>query len=356
MVHLRGKSTILWRNLIVWLVAALLIFPQIGYAQDALKEYITIPNTITDLSDVDECYKPSSCSGYQVDSSHPCFSAIDSVLFSKDQKTLLRYPNKRIASAYVIPDGTTAIDENAFEFADGLQMITLTASVTDCLEAFQNPNSSFVNFHVLPENPHYSSVDGVLYSKNQKRLLVYPRGRTHTHFSIAEGTEAIGDSAFYRCDNLNVINMPDTVSSIENDAFGAMCCLTSVEFSKGLKELGDGAFDLCTNLRDIILPEGLLEIGEQAFSEARLTHIHIPKTVQTIGSDAFSYCNLLTSVYFENKNVTIKDDVFTSFDAAAAEETFGWKGKPIVLTMYVYHGSTAEKYAVANGYAMQYLD
>ena len=43
-------------------------------------------------------------------------------------------------------------------------------------------------------------------------------------------------------------------------------------------------------------------------------------------------------------------------DAPAAEQTFGWKGKPIVLTMYVYPGSTAEKYAVEKGYALQYMD
>ena len=195
-----------------------------------------------------------------------------------------------------------------------------------------------------------------LYSKDQKELLCYPRGRKKTHFSIAEGTETIGEASFLYCHYLTSVSMPDTVLTIGDSAFFGMNDLKKVEISNNLRSIEDGAFGTCTQLRNIKLPEGLTRIGEGAFMETRLTSIHIPKTVDYIGHDAFGDCDLLQSVYFENKNVMIQDDIFTSFYAPAAEQTFGWKGKPIVLTMYVYPGSTSEKYAVEKGYALQYMD
>ena len=90
MFHLRGKSTVLWRNLIVWLVAAFLIFPQIGYAQDALKEYVTIPDTVTMLLDVDDLYMGSFSKGFQVSASHPCFTVVDTRFENKTQVRIER--------------------------------------------------------------------------------------------------------------------------------------------------------------------------------------------------------------------------------------------------------------------------
>jgi hypothetical protein len=356
MFNITERSSALWRELTILLVVAFLILPQIGYAQDTSNEYVMIPDTVTKLLDIDDLYMGSFSKGFQVSASHPCFTVVDGVLFSKDQKTLVRYPYMRTDREYVIPNGTTSIEEDAFQFADHLHTVTLTASVTDCLDAMQNDSTCFVDFEVVPENPLYSTVKGVLYSKDQKELLCYPRGRKETHFAITEGTETIGEAAFYHCYYLSYISMPDTVHTIGNSAFGWMIDLKRVKLSSNLKIIEFAAFASSTKLRNVTLPEGLTNIEENAFAQTWLTNIHIPKTVNFIGHYAFSGCELLHSVYFENKNVNITDDAFDLFDAVSAEETFGWKGKPIVLTMYVYHGSTAEKYAVENGYALQYLD
>jgi hypothetical protein len=355
MLHYWEKRSMLWRIRILWLVVALLIFPQMGFAEDAVEEYVTIPTVMIDLSEVDPLYESSSAQGFQVDSAHPCFSDIDGVLFSKDQKTLIRYPYMRAIHEYVIPSGTITIEDDAFLFADNLQKITLSATVNDCLEALQSESTCLEDIEVVPGNLLYSSVEGVLYTKDQKELLCYPRGRKGQHFSITEGTEVVGEAAFLYCYFLTSISMPDTVYMIRDSAFGGMNNLKKVDLSSGLRTIEFAAFATSTKLQELTLPEGLTYIGERAFMQTRLTSIHIPKTVNYIGYDAFGACDLLESVYFENRNVNIEDEAFSHFFAPGAKETFGWDGDPIDLTMYAYPDSTAEKYALENGFSLLYL-
>lgn len=235
-------------------------------------------------------------------------------------------------------------------------MITLSATVQDCLEALQSESTCLEEIEVVPENLLYSSVEGVLYSKDQKELLCYPRGRKEAHFSIAEGTEAIGEAAFLYCYYLTSISMPDTVYTIGKSAFGGMNNLKKVELSKGLKTIEVAAFGTSTKLQELTLPEGLTYIGKSAFMQTRLTSIRIPNTVNYIGYDAFGACDLLESVYFDNRNVIIEDGAFSHFFAPGAQETFGWDGDPISLTIYAYSDSSAEKYAIENGFSIQHLN
>ena len=257
---------------------------------------------------------------------------------------------------YAIPNGTITIDDDAFLFTECLHKITLPATVKNCLGALQSESVSINDIEVVSGNQLYSSVEGVLYSKDHKKMLCYPRGRTKAHFSIAEGTETIGDNAFLYCHNLTSISMPDTVYTIADSAFCCMNDLKKVELSNGLKTIEYAAFATSSNLQEVTLPKGLVCIGEGAFLQTRLTSIHIPKTVNYIGHGAFEACDLLESVYFENKSVSIEDDAFSHFFDLGAEETFGWNGKPIELTMYVYYGSTAETYAMKNGFSMKYIN
>ena len=84
----------------------------------------------------------------------------------------------------------------------------------------------------------------------------------------------IGEDAFYGCDNLEDINIPD-----------------------GVTRIGKGAFELNFSLRKINIPSSITYIAENAFACAHLDSIDIPAGVTFIGRGAFWKCDRLKKVY-----------------------------------------------------------
>lgn len=71
---------------------------------------------------------------------------------------------------------------------------------------------------------------GAKYSKDGKRLLKGPRYTPH--YNIKEGTEIIGDDAFFFSSSLTSINIPPSVTSIGKEAFSGCLSLTSITYHK----------------------------------------------------------------------------------------------------------------------------
>jgi len=145
-----------------------------------------------------------------------------------------------------------------------------------------------VAINVGTNNAEFSSVDGVLFSKNKTALCIYPIGNTRTSYSI-----------------------PNSVKSIWPDAFRSCRSLTSIIIPSSVTHIWDGAFYGCSKLTSIVIPNSVTNIENEAFYGcSSLTSITIPNSVTNIGDEAFYDCN----------NLTIKG----------------------------YSGSTAEKYAKDN--------
>lgn len=125
-------------------------------------------------------------------------------------------------------------------------------------------------------NEYYTSVDGVLYTKDMKKLMVYPIKKVETSYTIPEGVERIGACAFYKNETLTEVNIPST-----------------------LKEIGDMAFFKCEKLSLVTLPDGLEKIGSDAFSYCQEMKpvMFIPGSVKEIGSFAFYSCSNLKEFY-----------------------------------------------------------
>ena len=104
---------------------------------------------------------------------------------------------------------------------------------------------------------------------------------------------SVGERAFYNCNFLNSISLPNAVS-VGNEAFGHCYSLTSIDLPK-VVSVGGNAF-WGTGLTEVILPEGLKTIEGSAFSGCPLTVISIPSTVTSVGSSAFS-TSKVTDVY-----------------------------------------------------------
>ena len=138
-------------------------------------------------------------------------------------------------------------------------------------------------------NEYYTSVDGVLYTKDMKKLMVYPIKKVETSYTIPEGVERIGACAFYKNETLTEVNIPST-----------------------LKEIGDMAFFKCEKISLVTLPNGLEIIGSDAFSYCQELKpvMFIPGSVKEIGSFAFYSCSNLKEFYMgaqSEEQITFED-------------------------------------------------
>ena len=110
------------------------------------------------------------------------------------------------------------------------------------------------------------------------------------YVAIPEGLTSIGDSAFDDCNGLESINIPDSVTNIGYRAFYLCNNLTNVSLGNGIKNIGNYAFANCSKL-DINLPNSVTNIGEGAFYACeKLTSVVIPNEVKSIGNYAFYFC------------------------------------------------------------------
>ena len=110
--------------------------------------------------------------------------------------------------AITIPNTVISIGDFAFS-GGGVTEITIPDSVT---EIGINPFayvSSLQKIIVSPDHPILATIDGVLFRKTDKTILSYPQGKEDTGYSIPDGITAIGDGAFYYCNALTTITIPE---------------------------------------------------------------------------------------------------------------------------------------------------
>ena len=179
-------------------------------------------------------------------------------------------------TSVTIPNSVTSIGYMAFS-GSSLTSVTIPASVTSIGDYAFDYCTSLTAMSVDTNNPTYSSVDGVLFDKNQATLIQYPASKTGSDYTI-----------------------PDSVASIEYWAFSYCSNLTSVTLGTNVTSIGEGAFLYCTKLVSVMISDSVTDIGIEAFVDCTsLTSITIPDSVTSIGNWAFLDCSGLTSVYFQ---------------------------------------------------------
>ena len=174
---------------------------------------VTVPESVGTI-DGETFSSCGSLSRIEVASGNPGYQSIDGVLFTKDGKTLIRYPAGK-ASSYTVPEGVSVIGNSAFAYCVDLKSVSLPDSLTAI------GSSAFASCEAL-------------------RSLTIP-----------SGVVRIGDAAFSRCLRLTSMTIPEGVSVIGRDLFSNCGDLRVVTIPASVTEIGSGAFSGCDMFSDI---------------------------------------------------------------------------------------------------------
>ena len=191
-----------------------------------------------------------------------------------------------------------------------------------------------IDFHLCPSlttievdenSPKYKSIDGILYSKDGRVLLCYPRGKKEASFTIPDGVTHIGDGAFQNCTSLTSIIIPDSVTYIGGSAFSGCSSLTSITIPDSVTNIaGYRLFEYCDSLTSIEVDEnnqyyqsidGNLYTKDGKTLEKyaigkKETSFTIPDNVTSIGQHAFATCDNLISITIPDSVTIIGEGAF----------------------------------------------
>ena len=255
-----------------------------------------------------------------------------------------------------IPDSVISIGLMAFLNCTSLESVTIPDSVTSIdIDAFEGC-TSLTSINVEKNNINYSSVNGVLFDRNQNELICYPAGKNDKTYEIPNGVTSIDDYAFSYCTSLISVTIPNSVTSIGVRAFCGCESLTSVTIPDGVTSIGNSAFYNCTSLISVTIPNSVTSIGVRAFCGCEsLTSVTIPDGVTSIGNSAFYNCTSLTSVTIPNSVTSIGKDAF--FSCASLNNIIllsiscNLENRFVKYNVKIYgfENSTADKYATSNG-------
>ena len=210
-----------------------------------------------------------------------------------------------------IPISVMSIGDVAFYNCSSLVSIEIPAGVTSIGENAFSSCSSLRSIDVDQNNTAYSSVEGILFNKDQTVLLRYPEGKAQTVYQIPEGVTDIADSTFSHCTSLSNVEIPVGATYIGEFAFSGCNSLSNVEIPEGVTNIREYTFYMCSNLKSIEIPDGVTSIEESAFSDCTsLKSVEIPVGVTYIGYSAFSECISLNNILLPTSVKNIREYAF----------------------------------------------
>ena len=220
------------------------------------------------------------------------------IRFSRDNGTLLSYPETLTTEQYSIPAGVYFIQSGAFRSNKFLTSITIPDSVMSIGSSAFSGCTALTSI-TIPDS--VMSIESGAFSFCEKL----------TSITIPDSVTSIGNGAFEDCRALTSITIPDSVTSIGNGAFANCTALTSITIPDSVTSIGYRTFEGCKSLTSVTIPDSVTCIGDYAFARCRaLSSITIPDSVTSIESATFQGCRSLSSVTIPDSVTSIGSVTF----------------------------------------------
>jgi uncharacterized repeat protein (TIGR02543 family) len=209
-------------------------------------------------------------------------------------------------TSVTIPASVTEIGSNAFAGCTNLTIVNYAGDWSNLTIQSGNPavqdaaNAPLFDFEFILNN---TAVIVTNYKYNGAAADVTIPSRYQ-----GKPVTTIGHAAFFNS-AVTSVTIPDSVTSISDEAFINCPKLTNISIPNSVTYIGFSAFSSCTSLKSITLPSSLRSISEALFSGcSQLTTIHIPVSVTSIGNNAFADCPSLMTVTYPGSK-TQWDDI-----------------------------------------------
>ncbi len=182
--------------------------------------------------------------------------------------------------------------------------LSLPNSITKKVNWWNADLSSLEAFIVEDDNPIFTVVGGVLYSKNKETLFRCPAKKAFTSADFLPETKYLGSHAFYKNTAISDLVIPNTITNTELNTFYASS-ITSVFIPTSLKGLTNGVFGSCAQLASVTFENSaVMSIAWDSFNESKIINDQ-EGDFKVIDSVAIKYMGTADTVVFPDSIVNI---------------------------------------------------
>ena len=277
-----------------------------------------------------------------------------------------------------------------------IKSITLGKNIQNIGEQAFAFCDSLLSIDVVSDNPYLSSLDGVLFDKQQSAIICCPAGKQGT-YTMPNSVTKIESYAFCGCQKLSNIQIGNNVDSIKGPAFQDCTGLTSIVIPANVTSINPWAFYGCSNLTGVVwnaihcndfwednatpfnwyydellnvklcrqitsfvigegveyipkrllsgfsklttvtIPNSVTSIGDGAFYQSGITSITIPDGISSIGKETFCECNRLSYIEIPTSVTNIGAWAFNSCRNLSSIKCLA--STPPTIGNYVFEGT-----------------